>query len=116
MVCLMPCSPNKNISTLFQASSHMNIIFNGTSVISVYSSRIHITSNDRVIIFQKQARLCDYQPGIGNHITVMPAIRLDYTENSGTELVPQVNISYKINNIQLRGSAGKTIRRQILLA
>jgi iron complex outermembrane receptor protein len=41
----------------------------------------------------------------------MPALRIDHTENSGTELVPQLNISYKKNNLQIRSSAGKTIRQ-----
>jgi iron complex outermembrane receptor protein len=41
----------------------------------------------------------------------MPAIRIDYTQHSGTEVVPQLNVSYKKNNLQLRASAGKTIRQ-----
>lgn len=39
-----------------------------------------------------------------------PAVRLDYHENAGWELVPQINLSYKSGNIQWRGMAGKTTR------
>jgi vitamin B12 transporter len=42
--------------------------------------------------------------------TINPALRLDWNERSGTELVPQLNLSWKKNQFQLRGSAGKTIR------
>ncbi len=43
-------------------------------------------------------------------LTINPALRLDWNERSGTEWVPQMNISYKYKQLQLRGSAGKTIR------
>ncbi|MET0394568.1 MAG: TonB-dependent receptor plug domain-containing protein, partial [Chitinophagaceae bacterium] len=42
--------------------------------------------------------------------TINPALRIDWNERGGTELVPQVNLSWKQNRLQLRGSAGKTIR------
>jgi vitamin B12 transporter len=42
--------------------------------------------------------------------TISPAVRVDWNERSGTELVPQVNLSWKSGQLQLRGSAGKTIR------
>jgi iron complex outermembrane receptor protein len=47
---------------------------------------------------------------IGNHLNVNPAARLDWNERSGWQLVPQINLSYKLPYWQLRGSAGKTIR------
>lgn len=37
-------------------------------------------------------------------------MRLDWNERSGWQLVPQINLSYKLPYWQLRGSAGKTIR------
>lgn len=46
----------------------------------------------------------------GEYFTIHPAIRLEYNERSGTEWIPQMNLSYKRNKWQLRGSAGKTIR------
>lgn len=42
--------------------------------------------------------------------TLNPALRIDWNERSGTELVPQVSMAYKIKSIRFRGSAGKTIR------
>ena len=39
-----------------------------------------------------------------------PALRIDWNERSGWEMVPQINISYHLNRFHLRGSAGKTIR------
>ncbi len=46
----------------------------------------------------------------GNHFNVNPALRLQWNERSGWEIVPQINLSYKLPYWQLRGSAGKTIR------
>ena len=42
--------------------------------------------------------------------TVTPSVRIDWRQNIGTEVSPQINLSYKKANWQLRGSAGKTIR------
>ncbi|MEJ7684263.1 MAG: TonB-dependent receptor [Segetibacter sp.] len=47
---------------------------------------------------------------IGDHFNVNPAMRLQWNERSGWEIVPQINLSYKLPYWQLRGSAGKTIR------
>lgn len=47
---------------------------------------------------------------IGEHVSVNPALRFEWNERSGWEVVPQVNLSYKLPYWQLRGSAGKTIR------
>lgn len=47
---------------------------------------------------------------INDAFTLAPAIRLDWNENRGVEFVPQLNLSYRIDMFQLRGSIGKTIR------
>lgn len=47
---------------------------------------------------------------VNDYLVVHPALRFEYNERSGAELVPQLNLSYKKNNWQLRASAGKTIR------
>ncbi|TLU98247.1 TonB-dependent receptor plug domain-containing protein [Dyadobacter luticola] len=44
------------------------------------------------------------------NFTVTPSVRLDWRQSIGTELVPQINLSYKKDQWQIRGSAGKTIR------
>ena len=41
---------------------------------------------------------------------INPALRLDWNERSGAELIPQINLSYRPGAIQWRASAGKTIR------
>jgi iron complex outermembrane receptor protein len=41
---------------------------------------------------------------------ISPALRIDWHQRRGVELVPQVNLSYNTGKVQLRGSAGKTIR------
>ena len=45
-----------------------------------------------------------------NAFQLSPAIRLDWNEERGIEIIPQLNLSYFINEFQLRASAGKTIR------
>ncbi len=47
---------------------------------------------------------------LGEHFNANPAMRLEWNERSGLEIVPQINLSYKLPYWQLRGSAGKTIR------
>lgn len=47
---------------------------------------------------------------IGDHLNVNPSMRVQWNEGSGWEVVPQINLSYKLPYWQLRGSAGKTIR------
>ncbi len=47
---------------------------------------------------------------IGEHLNINPAIRFEYNERSGLEVVPQFNVSYRHKDLLLRGSAGRTIR------
>ncbi len=47
---------------------------------------------------------------IGTSLFVSPAMRAEYSEKSGWKGVPQLNVSYKLTNAQLRLAAGKTIR------
>ena len=43
-------------------------------------------------------------------LRIDPAIRFDLHERAGFEFVPQVNLSYRKKNYQIRGSAGRTLR------
>ncbi|MBE9466452.1 TonB-dependent receptor plug domain-containing protein [Dyadobacter subterraneus] len=71
----------------------------------------NIASNDRGNHSINQlAPFVTLSQRIGENFTVSPSIRFDWREKIGTEAVPQVNLSYKKDNWQLRGSAGKTIR------
>ncbi|WP_414617790.1 TonB-dependent receptor plug domain-containing protein [Dyadobacter sp. 32] len=73
--------------------------------------RKNIASNDRGNHTLNQlAPFVSLSQRMGAYFTVSPSIRLDYRQHLGTEAVPQVNLSFKKDNWQLRGSAGKTIR------
>ena len=106
-------APNRNTSTLLQLLGlYERTISDKTSVTGgVQFQNKKIISNDRGDHELVQlAGFVVLNQSVGN-FSLMPALRVDNTENSGTELVPQLNISYKKNNLQLRGSAGKTIRQ-----
>lgn len=47
---------------------------------------------------------------LGEHLVLNPALRADWNERYGWELIPQLNISYRRSNLQLRGSAGRSTR------
>ncbi len=73
--------------------------------------RKNITSNDRGNhTINQLAPFVSLSQHVGEYLTVTPSLRFDWRERIGTEAVPQVNISFKKDNWQLRGSAGKTIR------
>ncbi|MCF0064248.1 TonB-dependent receptor [Dyadobacter chenwenxiniae] len=75
-----------------------------------YQNR-NIASNDRGDHALSQlAPFVSLVQNIGANFTVTPSVRLDWRESIGSEVVPQVNLSYKKDNWQFRGSAGKTIR------
>lgn len=73
--------------------------------------RKNIASNDRGNHTLNQlAPFVTFSQRIGAYFTMSPSIRFDYRQHLGTETVPQINLSFKKDNWQLRGSAGKTIR------
>lgn len=106
-------TPNRNTSTLSQlVGLYQHTISINTSISSgIQFQNKKIISNDRgnhVLI--QTAGFVVLNQAFGD-FSLMPALRIDYTENSGTEMVPQLNVSYKKNNLQLRASGGKTIRQ-----
>ena len=71
----------------------------------------NIKSNDRGNHTLNQlAPFASVVQNIGEHFTVTPSVRVDWRERIGTEVSPQINLSYKKSGFQLRASAGKTIR------
>ncbi|USJ35371.1 TonB-dependent receptor plug domain-containing protein [Dyadobacter fanqingshengii] len=75
-----------------------------------YQNR-NIASNDRGNHSLSQlAPFVSLVQNIGPNFTVTPSVRLDWRESIGSEVVPQINLSYKKDKWQVRGSAGKTIR------
>jgi len=80
-------------------------------IVGLNYQRKNIASNDRGNHTLNQlAPFITLSQRIGEYFTISPSIRFDYRQHLGTEAVPQVNISLKKDNWQLRGSAGKTIR------
>ncbi|MDB5193576.1 MAG: TonB-dependent receptor [Segetibacter sp.] len=47
---------------------------------------------------------------IGQNLYINPALRLDWMERTGWEVVPQINVSYKVKDFVVRASAGRTTR------
>ncbi len=106
-------SPNLNNSSLLQAIAiHDYKLTDNTTITSglQYIGR-KIISNDRgnhevkatgifVLLNQK----------IGENLQLNPALRADWNERSGWELVPQVNASYRLEQFLFRASAGRTTR------
>jgi iron complex outermembrane receptor protein len=107
-------TPNQNQSTLFQLNARYGHSFSAkTQLISgLQVQNKKIESNDRGDhkILQTAAYVLLNQT-FGENLLIAPSLRIDNTENSGTELVPQLNISYKTGLLQWRGSIGKTIRQ-----
>jgi iron complex outermembrane receptor protein len=84
---------------------------NSTLVSGVQFQNRSIRSNDRGNHEVDQAAVFSMlQHNFGN-LFISPALRLEWDERAGSELVPQVNASYRLNNLHLRGSAGRTIRQ-----
>lgn len=104
---------NQNKSALWQAlvTNEMHLSAKTALIPGVQYINKQITSNDRgnhnlsqaaaFVILNQQA---------GEHFFFAPAARVEWNERAGWEVVPQVNLSYKLPSLQLRGSAGKTIR------
>lgn len=106
--------PNNNKSKLYQAvAAYEHQFSEQTSVITgaQFQNRT-IKSNDRGNHAVKQlAGFVILNQQFGEGFRFNPALRVDWDERAGTELVPQVNLSYRTGLVQLRGAAGKTIRQ-----
>lgn len=106
-------SANMNNSSLFQALALHDYKINDKSTITSgvqFISR-KIVSNDRgnhevsnagafVVLNQK----------IGKALQLNPALRVDWNERAGWELIPQLNASYRYESFLFRGSVGRTTR------
>ena len=71
----------------------------------------NIVSNDRGNHDLNQgAAFVTVNQQVTNAFQINPALRLDWNELGGTELIPQLSLSYRLNSVQLRANGGKTIR------
>ncbi|HTN08141.1 TonB-dependent receptor plug domain-containing protein [Agriterribacter sp.] len=105
--------PNKNISQLFQALLlYQNKLSNKSTLVTGlnYQQKM-IHSNDRGdhSLFMASPFISVSQQ-LAQHFSVRPSVQLVFFEKIPAELVPQLDLSYRIQQWQLRGSAGKTIR------
>lgn len=104
--------PNHNKAKVFQSLSVFEHKFSEqtTLVSGLQFFDRSIKSNDRGDHHVKQiGGFTVLQQYIGA-FTLSPALRLDWDERAGAELIPQINLAYRKNKFLLRGSAGKTIR------
>ncbi len=103
---------NLNKSKLWQSLATYQQRWNNTSITTGAQVQSRsIKSNDRGNHEVAQAAgFVMLQQTIDENLHINPALRLDWNECSGFEWVPQVNVSFSFQQLQLRGSAGKTIR------
>ncbi len=104
---------NKNISTLFQALLlYQNQLTAKTMLVTGLNyQQKAILSNDRGNHSLYMASpFVSVSQQIVPHFVLRPSVQVALFEKIPAELVPQLDLSYKIRRWQLRGSVGKTIR------
>jgi vitamin B12 transporter len=109
--------PNNNKSNLFQALGLYERNFFKTTYLTtgVQFQNRSIRSNDRGNHAVKQAAaFAVLQQRIGTALNITPALRLDWDERSGTELIPQLNVSYRIATFNYAAVQAKPSARPIL--
>jgi iron complex outermembrane receptor protein len=105
--------PNQNTSELFQLgiTDEWKLKPQTTIVLGGQYINKQIASNDRGNHTLGQVGiLALVNQKLGDYTTVSTALRMEWVENAGWELVPQMNLSFRNEFFQLRGSAGKTTR------
>lgn len=106
-------TPNKNKSKLTQAllTDEWKLTEKTAITSGIQYINNKIASNDRGDHSINQASgFAVVNQQFASYFFVSPAVRLDYSDGYGWELDPQINLSFRKNNLQLRGSAGRTIR------
>lgn len=106
-------TPNENNSDIFQLQSVADVQLGERSSLvgGVQYISKGISSNDRGNHNVWQTGLfAIWKQEVRKHFHFEPALRFDYNDRGGFELVPQLNASYRRSIYQLRGSVGRTIR------
>jgi Outer membrane cobalamin receptor protein len=104
---------NENTSNLIQALvTDEWKINNATTIVSgLQFINKKIESNDRGNHHVDQAAgFIIVNEQVTPNFLLIPALRLEWNERSGWDLVPQLHLSYHVSKFQIRGGAGKTIR------
>ncbi|HEU4470031.1 MAG TPA: TonB-dependent receptor [Flavisolibacter sp.] len=105
--------PNKSNSKLLQGLLTDELSIKGSTSLTtgLQFIRKQIESNDRgEHSIDQVAAFASLNTQLGDAFFFSPAARLEWNERSGWELIPQLNLSYRKNKLQLRASGGKTIR------
>lgn len=105
---------NTNKSRLWQGLliDHFNYSESTTIITGIQYQYKKITSNDRGNHERNNVgTFVQLLHQFGDNLFVSPALRAEYSDLNGWEGIPQINISYKIKNAQLRVSGGKTLRQ-----
>ncbi len=105
--------PNLNKSQLLQALAVHSYQFKEDLSITSGAQWVNkqISSNDRGNHQLDQVgAFVLLNKSFNENLFINPAIRVDYHERAGWEVIPQVNVAYKLPHWQLRASAGKTTR------
>jgi vitamin B12 transporter len=105
--------PNQSNSSLFQALfSFQQTVSEQISIVTGFNfQKKSIASNDRGNhSINTAAPFINLIQKIGSHISLQPSLRLEFIGNSKAELIPQLNASMKLKDVQLRASGGKSIR------
>lgn len=104
---------NNNTSRLFQALALYQYELQSQSILTGgfnYQQKI-IRSNDRGNhALYLAAPFVSLVQKIGDHLMVQPSLRTEFIEGLDPEFLPQLTVSYKVNDWQWRASGGKTIR------
>ncbi|HEY1115504.1 MAG TPA: TonB-dependent receptor [Chitinophagaceae bacterium] len=105
--------PNESRSRLFQGLGVYEHRFSEKTILSTgaqYQTK-SIQSNDRGNHnIDQAAAFVTLNQQVTPEFLVNPALRLDWHELGGTELIPQLSLSYRLHTLQLRANGGKTIR------
>lgn len=104
---------NQNTSKLFQTLLLYQQGLGNGSVLSTgfnYQNRV-IRSNDRGNhSLNIAAPFASFSQQIGRYFNILPSVRVEFIGVNKAELLPQLNTSFHINDVQLRASGGRTIR------
>lgn len=106
-------SPNQNHSKIMQALALYSYQVKPTSTFTtgVQWVKKSIRSNDRGNHTVNQAgAFATLNHQLFTGFLISPAFRVDYSESYGWEFIPQMNFSYRVKNLILRGNLGKTTR------
>jgi iron complex outermembrane receptor protein len=104
---------NNNHSEMYQllALYELKISDNDNFVTGAQFINKIIHSNDRGNHHSDEiAEFMSYSKRIDN-FTINPSIRFDYVQDKDVQVVPQLNLSYRYNQLQFRASGGRTIRQ-----